>query len=158
MTDDTNWDLIKNRYEFSGASADQLAEDFGVTVSTIQYAIEKQGWERKDLREVVKKLDNSPDSIDQLKEILADKYALAEILKDQSLQPKYHILELAILSKAVEVINNINPELPSAGLQLSQALKGIKRLYETGHPSGGSRTPEQEESKGVTVKILNQIG
>ena len=156
-TEDTNWDLIKNRYEFSGVSAEQLAQEFEVSLATIEYAVEKQGWVRRDIKDVVKKLDYSSESIEQLKGILSDKYTLAELLKDKSLQPKYHLLEMAILSKAVDVINNINPELPSAGLQLSQALKGIKRLYETGHPTGGNKV-EEEGSKGVTVKILNQIG
>lgn len=156
----TDWAAIKNRYETQGKTTAELAEEFGISKEVVDYAVENEKWRHRNVEKMLIELEaKSPkeEAVETLTELLKNKYSLAEILKDERLQPKYHILEAVVLKKAVEVISSIQQDLPSAGLQLSQAMNAVKALYETSK-AGGKAEDNDKTAKGLTVKILNHVG
>ena len=160
QTDDTDWTVIRSRYEMQGASFAELERSFGVSLERIKYRADSEGWQRKAPTEVVKQLQTTnPDTevLEALKTLLDDKIQLAEILKHEALLPKYHMLETAVLNKAITIVSMINPDLPSAGLQLSQAMKGIQRLYQIGGMVKEGGKAEANEDNRMVININNRI-
>lgn len=155
-----NWDRIRAQYETTDISAPDLARKFGVSQERLQYYIDTEGWRqnsRENLLSVVEKGGN--EAFETVKEALKNKYILTELLQDQRIQPKYHIVEAAVLNKAIEILANINSELPNAGIQFLQTVKAVKALYEVAKPLklGGKKdeSPQLEDKK-LVVNILNK--
>lgn len=155
-----NWDRIRAQYETTGISVPDLARKFGVSEQMLQYYIDTEGWQqnsKENLLRVVEKGGN--EAFETVKEALKNKYVLAELLQDQRIQPKYHIVEAAVLNKAIEILANLNSELPTAGVQFLQTVKAVKALYEVAKPLklGGKKDEDDElKDKKLVVNILNK--
>jgi len=150
----TNWSLIRNRYEFFGASAEEIADEFDLSPQVVHTAIKEQNWERKVLGDVVEQLNEG--TFEDVKSLLEDKYLLGELMKDRSLQGKFHLLEHTFIAKAIEVIRNIEPDSNLAAGQIATLTRGLKTFYELSKRGESKSTSEDTADSRVVVNILAQ--
>lgn len=107
---DINWDLVQFKYEFLGASLEDLAFEYSISAAVLKY--NSKNWKQislvqdefidmkdvKSLDDVLKKL-----SIQTLNQTQA-----LQILKQKFLGPKYIEFETILLHKAISIASNIS--------------------------------------------------
>lgn len=154
-----DWGLIRVQFETLGCSVEQLAEEFGISKSMIQYAIEEENWKQLPICSAVqdwRDVDQVQDIGEELISEVQDRMRIMRTVKQSALSPKYIALETAILGKGLEVIRGIHPESPNAASQLKQITDVLQSL--TGSKSAGVNGPTQSEKQSLTVKVMSHVG
>ena len=110
--DTTNWDMIRFQYEILGESLKDLATEHNVTLPVLKFNAEEEGWkpiplaQQKALQfpDVSSMETITKEMVKQVKEHTRT----ASILKQKFLGPKYIALEALLLSKATQVLANLD--------------------------------------------------
>jgi len=111
---DTNWELLKFKYEVLGTSLEALAEEHTVSPAVLKF--NAQEWKQIPLAskesldlDDVKSLE---DVLSKLGEETASHTKAFAILKQKFLGPKYVELETVLLHKAIEMAQGLNASDP----------------------------------------------
>ena len=160
---DVNWNLLKISYELFGESVSSLASEAGVSPAIVQYAIDEQGWERKQIAHAPtpsldpNDLENaSADLVEHVKSTLD----LRNTLKQQTLAPAYMKLEMALLDKATQIANTLNSSAGNAASQLKALTEAWRNLLEQNRlvsGSSGTGASGDGDSGKVVVQIMNKV-
>lgn len=152
----TDWNLIKVQYELFGYSTEELAEEYNVPVRMVELAAEDHNWKRLPVADKVHNWKDLKTIDESTLDDISYRLKLLQTLKESALGPKYIILETAILNRAIEIMQNLNPQAESATDKLkmvSEILQNLqgKRIREADAANGNG-------SGGVKVSILNYVG
>jgi hypothetical protein len=120
---DTNWELLKFKYEVLGASIEDLAREHNVSEPVLKF--NSQTWKKLPLA-LEKPLDL--EGITSLEDILtklgsetSSHTKAFAILKQKFLGPKYVELETVLLHKAIEMASNLS----SSDSRSAQTLRSL---------------------------------
>lgn len=156
-----DWGLIKLQYEVFGLSEDEILEDGQVSRTQLRYAIDEQGWQQlptattlQDYRDLGSVEDAGADLIDAVQ----DRLRTLRTIKQAVLSPRYIALETAILGKALETLNTISADQPTAAAQIKVLTEVLTQLKAQNNMVGAGAGGAEGENKGVTVRIMNQVG
>jgi hypothetical protein len=123
---DTNWELLKFKYEVLGTSLEDLAIEHGISGPVLKY--NSQTWKRLPLA-LDKPLDL--EGVSSLEDILtklgsetSSQTKAFAILKQKFLGPKYVELETVLLHKAIEMAS----ELKSSDPRSAQTLRNLATI------------------------------
>jgi hypothetical protein len=163
MMQDTNWDLIKFKYEFLGASLEDLAAEHSISLTVLQY--NSKNWKQISLEQ------GSPVDLDSIKSIedvlvMLSKQTVNQtqaflIIKQKFLGPKFMELETILLHKAILLASNINDKDLRAASTLKSLtevlvnLIGQNPLLKSGESLGGGDGEKVWEIRIVDVKENN---
>lgn len=127
---DTNWELLKFKYEVLGTSLDTLAEEHQVSPAVLKY--NAQDWKQIPLAskeplslEDVKSIE---DVLSRLGEETAAQTKAFSILKQKFLGPKYVELETVLLHKAIEMAAGLNTTDPRGAATLKNLASILTEL------------------------------
>jgi len=162
MTDDAVWSQIKARYESGKFTPEQLAAEHGVSCQLLQYAIDKEEWQVKPRELVIKEMEqvrSADDLTEEMRTILKDQVLFADLLKQAKLQSRYNLIEVMLINKMMEVLEGINPDLPSASNQFISVVRAFKELTATtqGITASEAKAEEDKSSGGLKILIQNQF-
>lgn len=113
-----NLEVAKVQYELLNHPVEQIALDNNLPVTVINYAVEHKGWKRRPIGKALLDIETDEDAV-------LDKVTALSILKDATLLPGYIALETAIIQKAMEMVKDLPPELPSSG----DVLQKIEKVF-----------------------------
>ena len=127
---DTNWELLKFKYEVLGTDLDQLAEEHKVSPAVLKY--NAKDWKQIPLASKeplslndVKSLE---DVLSKLGEETAAHTKAFAILKQKFLGPKYVELETVLLHKAIEMAQELNSQDPRGAATLKNLANILSEL------------------------------
>lgn len=161
MNSTVDWGLIKLQYEVFGLSREEILEDGQVSATQLDYAIEEQGWRRmptacalQDYRDLGDLEQVGTDLIEEVQ----NRLRTLRTIKQAVLSPRYIALETAILGKALDTIQTIDPATPQAAGQIKVLTEVLSSLKEQNQMVGPAASGEGEGGGGMTVKIMTQVG
>jgi hypothetical protein len=162
MPDDAVWGTIKARYESGKFTTEQLAAEHGVRQELLQYAIDKEEWQVKPRDLVIQEMmsvRSASDITEEMRVILKDQVLFADLLKQAKLQSRYNLVEVMLINKLMEVLEGINPDLPSASNQFISVVRAFKELTQTtqGVTATESKSEEDQSSGGLKIVIQNEF-
>jgi hypothetical protein len=107
---DTNWELVKFKYEFLGFSLEDLAREHDISTAVLEYS--SKNWSQVSLgqddlvgMEDIKSID---DVLKKLSKQTINQSQAFQILKQKFLGSKYIELETTLLHKAVQIATNLD--------------------------------------------------
>ena len=154
-----DWSLLRLQYELFGETVESLAEQYDTTPAMIQYAVDEKGWQITPLAQAVGKWKTIPDLKDVppgLLDEVRDRMDILFTLKQSTLNPRYIAIETAILGKAHQVVESLNPEDVSAASVLKSMTDIFVSLREA--VGMGGRKREEVGSGPMQIQILTQVG
>jgi hypothetical protein len=162
MPDDAVWGTIKARYESGKFTTEQLAAEHGVRPELLQYAIDKEEWQVKPRDLVIKEMmavRSASDITEEMRVILKDQVLFADLLKQAKLQSRYNLVEVMLINKMMDVLEGINPDLPSASNQFISIVRAFKELTQTtqGVTTSESKAEVDTNSGGLKIVIQNEF-
>ncbi len=150
-----DWGLIKLQWELFGATAKELSEQYGVNPNIVTYAAEENKWKRLPIAKAVQDWTDTTDIKqidDTLLEEIHTRLKVLHTIRESVLSPKYIAVEASILSKATELLQNL--ETPDQLKAISEVFKHLSDR--SGHSI--SKAQEENQKGGITLKILNHVG
>jgi hypothetical protein len=127
---DTNWDLIKFKYELLGASLEDLAAEHSVSLAVLQY--NSKNWHQISLGQNdlvdIKDVNSIDDVLVKLSKQTLNQTQAFLILKQKFLGPKMMELENILLCKAISLASNINDKDPRAASTLKSITEVLINL------------------------------
>ena len=130
--DTTNWDLIRFQYEVLGTSLTQLAQEHGLGLPMLEFAAKE--WKPIPLAQ--QKALQFPDisSLEEISKEMVNKVRehtrIHSVLKQKFLGPKYIALEVLLLSKAQQVLAEMDVKDKQAANSLRTITAVLKDLLE----------------------------
>jgi hypothetical protein len=113
---DTNWEIVKFKYEILGASLESLAEEHSLSLAVLQY--NSKSWKQISLEQEelmdLEDIKSIEDVLVKLSKQTTDQTQAFLILKQKFLGPKFMELETVLLHKAISLASNINDKDPRA--------------------------------------------
>lgn len=159
MSGDTSvdWATVRLQYEMFGASLGELAEQYCLSLSMLEYAREEGKWKRikiaaaaqEDWHDIEKLTEVGDGLIDEVQERLR----IVQTVKEAALSPRYIMLETSILSKAREVLASIHPEAPNAGAQLKTITEVLSNMREQNEALRPTLRENGSQGGGNSLKI-----
>lgn len=120
---DTNWELLKFKYEVLGVSLEDLAIEHGVSGPVLKF--NSQTWKKLPLASDkpldLKGVSSLEDILTKLGSETSNQTKAFAILKQKFLGPKYVELETVLLHKAIEMAS----ELKSSDPRSAQTLRSL---------------------------------
>lgn len=127
-----DWATIRLQYEMFGAELPDLADEYDVSLTALEYAAEEQRWHRVQVAEAARQdwrdLDQLKDVGEGLIDDVQKRIRILQTVKESALSPRYIMLETAILGKARDIITAIRPDAPLAGQQLKQVSEVLEKM------------------------------
>ena len=152
-----DWNLLKIQYEVFGVSFDDLAHQYGTSIAALEYAAEERGWKRLPVAAGMNQWQEQPENItDEILDGVRHRLKLLDTIKQSTFSPQYVALEAAILGKLESLVSALDTSLPTASTQLKGVAEVMGMLRE--RSSAQLVGEDGKEGKGVTVKILTQVG
>lgn len=152
-----DWGLIKIQYELFGETAEELADQFEVSLPMIKYAIKEERWQQLPIANAIqdwKNLDDLQEMPADIVDQVRDRMSILFTLKQSTLNPRYIAIETALLGKAQTIIQNLQPDHPNAASILRSISDVFVALREA---TGMVDKAQQEDSGGVKVNILTRV-
>lgn len=147
-------------YEYYGKSLEEIAERYNFDLSLLVRHAEEDEWECKI--PVVTSSDSEPESAtlaeyaEGLYDHVADKLLVMDLTEQLDRAPLLWQLERALLSKAIDCAEAIDPEEKASAMQLKQLEQVIRSIRQRSPlASKYSETTEEESGSKVVVQILN---
>ena len=156
-----DWSSIRLQWEVFGEDAKTLAEEYGISPKMVEYAAEENGWSRFPIAETIHAWKGISDPAEINEDLLTDvntRLKVLQTIRQSVLSPKYIALESAILSRALEIIKTVDPKNETSVDRLKVISEIFKQLMEMTGAGPRSKTEEDEDSGGLSVKILNFVG
>ena len=156
-----DWGLLKLQYEVFGISEEQLASDGQVSPTALRYAIEEQGWKQLPVAEGLqdyRDLGGLEQVGGDLIEEVQNRLRTLRTIKQAVLSPRYIALETAILGKALDTLQTIDPQLPQAPQQIKILTDVLSSLKEQNNMVGPKSGGGEGGNGGVTVRIQTVVG
>ena len=123
---DTNWDLLKFKYEVLGASVESLAQEHQVSLPVLKF--NSQNWTQIPLAKKkpldLKGLSSLEEVLSELGNETSSQTKAFAILKQKFLGPKYVELETVLLHKAIKMASEIKENDPR-GAQTLRSLATV---------------------------------
>ena len=123
---DTNWDLVRFKYEFLGFSLESLAREHNLSTAVLEYS--SKDWSQISLGQDVlvdmKDIKSIDDVLKKLSKQTINQSQAFQILKQKFFGSKYMELEATLLHKAVQIASNLDEKD-------SRAASTLKSLTET---------------------------
>lgn len=117
---DTNWELVKFKYEILGNSLEELAQEYCLSMPVLKY--NSKDWKQIPLASgesiSLKDITSLEDVLTKLGTQTSSQTKAFAILKQKFLGPKYVELETVLLHKAIEMASNIKETDPRAAQTL----------------------------------------
>ena len=127
---DTNWELLKFKYEVLGNDLDQIAEEHQVSPAVLKY--NAKDWKQIPLARKeplnLEELKSLEDVLSKLGEETAAHTKAFAILKQKFLGPKYVELETVLLHKAIEMANGLSAQDPRGAATLKNLASILTEL------------------------------
>jgi len=127
-----NWELVKFQYEVLGMSLPDLASQYNLSLSHIELAAED--WVRIPLAErkalVIEDTSSMEKVTEQMLRQVREQARTSSILKQKHLGPKYMALEVMLLSKATEVLQNLDINDRNSATAVKTLTSVLKDLLE----------------------------
>ncbi len=143
---ETNWELLKFKYEVLGASIEDLAREHSVSVPVLKF--NSQSWKKVSFG-MEKPLDL--DGVSSMEDILlklgsetSSQTKAFAILKQKFLGPKYVELETVLLHKAIEMAT----ELTSSDPRSASTLRSLATVLSDLLSHNPLLTPGESEEDG----------
>lgn len=150
-----DWDLLQLQYEILHEPLDQIAEANDVSTTTLQYAIEEKGWERKEVPMV---MDNASGDLDDAADALKKRIKVVQLLKIANFNARYTQLESKAITRLKDLVEDLDTGLPHAAAQMKDIISAMKELKSLSESSGGESINEEDGSgSSLHVNILNQV-
>lgn len=140
---ETNWDLLKFKYEVLEYTLEHLATESGLSIPLLEHAA--QEWEQVPLEERKANTDLEGD----IRSDVVEQSRIFSLLKQKFLNPKYIELETTLLHKAIEAAGNIDTSSPGSAKTIQMLTSTLSDLLTEqrallGDPSAGSETKTWE--------------
>jgi hypothetical protein len=119
----TNWDLLKIKYEIYGASLPTLAQEFSLPEEIIAGFVKDKNLSRKTAISIMQ----SPSGKETISSIKSE-IGIETLLKRKYLAPTYVELETLIIQKTKSILNSIIPEDPNAANKLAKIASIVKTM------------------------------
>ena len=139
-----NIPLMQTQYEVLGESCEDIAENHGITVQMVLYAVEKYGWTRNEF---------DPETLQKVATQRQSMMDSVHILRQGALDPQYIKIEAAITHKAQEVIRAIEPESAKATDKLKDMTEILSKLRPT-----TAMMKSDGSSNEMKIVIMNRVG
>lgn len=157
-----DWDLLQLQYEVLHESVESIAAAHSVSVTTLEYAIDEKGWERKpinDIKDSWDSLDTLEDGIEGVTTALRQRNQLIQLLKVASFNTRYTTLESKAITKLGDIIDDIDSMLPSAPMQMKEVVISLKELKAMSENSAGlgEGSGEGVGDGRMMVNIINKV-
>jgi hypothetical protein len=127
---DTNWELLKFKYEVLGNDLDQIAEEHQVSPAVLKY--NAKDWKQIPLARKeplnLEELKSLEDVLSKLGEETAAHTKAFAILKQKFLGPKYVELETVLLHKAIEMAQGLSAQDPRGAATLKNLASILTEL------------------------------
>lgn len=126
---DTNWELIKLKYEFLGFSLEDLAHEHSISSAVLEY--NSKDWNQISLEQDeidmsdIKSLD---DVLEKLSTQTINQTQAFQILKQKFLGSKYIELETVLLQKAISLAANLKDDDPRSASTLKSLTDTLVNL------------------------------
>jgi hypothetical protein len=157
---DTNWEIVKFKYEILGASLESLAEEHSLSLAVLQY--NSKSWKQISLEQEnlvdLEDIKSIEDVLVKLSKQTLNQSQAFLILKQKFLGPKFMELETVLLLKAISLASNINDKDPRAASTLKSLtevlvnLVGQNPLLKSGESLGGGDGEKVWEVRVVETK------
>jgi len=144
---DTNWELLKFKYEVLGVSIATLAQENAVSLPVLEF--NSQNWNQiplaKQTQLDLKDVTSLEDILTKLGTETASQTKAFAILKQKFLGPKYVELETVLLHKAIDIASNLNSDDPRSAATLRSLATVLGDLLDQ-NPllTPGDRVDEEE--------------
>ncbi len=148
-----DWNLARVQYENFNIPLEDIAEEYGVSLSLVEYAAEKDKWERNDLAAALQKKLDVGDVDESLLDEISGRIAMLQTVKSSALLTSYVSLEAALLSKCIKHVRSLD----ATNLASAPNLKVVAEVLKTLRDQTGGALGSDKESGSLTVKILNQV-
>jgi len=117
---DTNWDLVKFKYEVLGITLEQLAAEYSESLAVLKF--NSQTWKQIPLAKQeqinLEDISSLEDVLERLGDETATQTKAFSVLKQKFLGPKYVELETVLLHKAIEMAGLLKANDPAASKTL----------------------------------------
>jgi len=153
-----DWDAVKVQYEIFHEDVRCLAAENKVNPALIEYAVKERGWKRAPMKGImhdVKDIYDLEEITDDILNAAGERLTTINMLKAVTMNPKYVALENAIIAKAMEVVNSLMPQAPTAGDQLKKVADLLSSLRAKSIPSAG--VDKSKDDGRVVVQIMNTV-
>jgi hypothetical protein len=143
-------------YEYMGTDVEEVAKKYGLPLHACKFRVENGHWQQKH----VPAIKEASELEDFTKQVAAA--TQAQIIVAQSeFRPLALQLEKSIRAKALQIIDNLDPQHPRAANQL-KTIEQVRRSLEETVPTpiqaliknAGAQVGEGED--GLTINILQQ--
>jgi len=129
---ETNWDMVKFQYEILGMSLEELSKEHDLSLPLLKFSAEN--W--KPLPAAQQKVLQFPDtsSLEKITKDLTkqvrEEVRTASVIKQRFLSKKYISLEIQLLTKANQVLANLDPKEKSAANSIRTITEVLRALLE----------------------------
>ena len=154
---DTDWNLIKFKYEFLGFSLEDLAAEHSISLAVLQY--NSRTWKQISLEQEnlvdIKDINTMEDVLVKLSKQTINQTQAFLILKQKFLGPRFMELETILLHKAILMATNLNDKDPRAASTLKSITEVLTNLIgQNPLLKSGEATSEGEGDKVWEVRIV----
>ncbi len=134
-----DWKNARMQYEIFGISTRELAEDYDVDQSLIDYAVSEEEWQVQSLA-----TEDAADSLQTQNDALA-------AIKTNAMSPLYMRLEAALISKCLQFVNNLDTEEPGNIARLKVISDILTQRQPVKNPNDGNNGDGS-----MTLRILTK--
>jgi hypothetical protein len=143
-------------YEYMDSSVEEVAEKYGLPLHAVEYRVDNNTWSKK----LVPTIKEASELEEFTKQVAAS--TQAQIIVAQSeFRPLALQLEKSIRAKALQIIDNLDPNHPRAANQL-KTIEQVRRSLEETVPTPiqalikGAGAQQGIDEDGLTINILQQ--
>ena len=157
MVSSIDWNLLRYMYEVHGVSEGDLADENDTTLSMVEYVRDTQGWERSKLAESAHDWKRINDHTDEgLMIDVQQRMAAVSLLQQVALNPKLQAFETALLSRAIDATQYLDPSEPQSADILCKLGTLLEKL-KSSNPALKALSKKSEESATGNSSIKIQI-
>lgn len=144
-------------YEFLGKSVQELAAGYGFRQEDIEQEIAQSGWVRRIEPTELPDTKDIRKFAEDLQSITSAKLTIISLFRQIEQQPLIAQLEKALLTKALELTDELTILDSQATKKLTDLVKAVTALQERNLGNLQSELGDKLKQPGVVVNIANQI-
>ena len=153
---DTNWELVKFKYEFLGFSIEQLARDHNISTAVLEY--NSRDWKQISLEQCdpvdMKDIKSISDVLDKLSTHTLNQTQALSILKQKFLGSKYVEFETTLLFKAIAITSHLDETDNRSASTLKSLTEVLVNLLSQNPLLQSGEITKESESKVWEIKIV----
>lgn len=152
-----DWNLLQYLYEVYGISFSELAAEHGTTKKMVQYVASQRNWKRSKLADTARDWKDTEELGEGNLGEIQDRMNAMSLLSQWALNPKLQTLEVNIISKAIDVTQNIDPASPNSADAVQKMSTLLDKLKSTNPAIQANLNATKNSSNGESGSIKIQV-